>query len=94
MTPLSTINRNAPQIKTGDCVHHRPTGEAWQVAYVRGDKLAWCGYPEGEANLSDCELTIACNDEERMKLLRAMALIPEPDARGRYARAELAGGVQ
>ena len=35
-------------IDTGDTVKHGPTGETWVVAYVQGDRLAWCGWPEGE----------------------------------------------
>ena len=30
--------------------------EDWVVAYVRGTALAWCGWPEGLAQLADCRL--------------------------------------
>ena len=43
-------------INPGDVVFHRPTRETWMVRYVRGDRLAWLGWPPGEARLSDCLL--------------------------------------
>lgn len=60
-------------IRCGDHVHHKPTGEDWVVAYVDGDYLAWCGWPEGEAKLADCTLIKACSDEEHLKQLRECA---------------------
>ena len=78
-------------IDTGDTVHHTPTGEKWIVAYVRGDRLAWCGWPEGEAALSDCTLVKKETPERRDKLLREMAENTD-GARGRYARAVLSPG--
>jgi len=72
-------------IDTGDTVYHTPTGEKWIVAYVRGDRLAWCGWPEGEAALSDCTLITKATPDERDELLRRrlQALAP---ACGRYVR--------
>ncbi len=60
-------------IRTGDTVLHKPSDERWLVAYVQGDRLAWCGWPEGEAKLSDCELIKACSDEQHWKLVREIA---------------------
>jgi hypothetical protein len=60
-------------IDTGDTVKHCPTGEKWLVAYVKDDKLAWCGWPEGEANLCDCELIEVATSDDRYKLLKEMA---------------------
>lgn len=57
-------------IRAGDIVHHEPTGEDWVVAYVDGEYLAWCGWPEGEAKLSDCWLKKSCTDKEHLKWLR------------------------
>ena len=54
-------------IRTGDTVLHKPSGEKWLVAYVQGEYLAWCGGPEGEAKLADCELGRACTDEQHWK---------------------------
>ena len=76
-------------IDTGDTVKHGPTGETWTVAYVQGDYLAWCGWPEGEARLSDCTLIEPATDEYRAKLLNDLANMPENDARRRYARHRL-----
>lgn len=76
-------------IDTGDTVKHGPTGETWIVAYVRGEYLAWCGWPEGEARLSDCTLIEKAGAEDRERLLREMAAMPEDDARRRYARTAL-----
>ena len=75
-------------IDTGDYVHHKPTGEDWVVAYVRGDRLAWCGWPEGEAAIADCELLQKATPAKRAELLQEMAKLGN-DARGRYARAAL-----
>lgn len=60
-------------IDTGDSVKHGPTGETWLVAYVQGDRLAWCGWPPGEARLSDCTLIQKATPEARDKLLKEMA---------------------
>lgn len=76
-------------IDTGDEVLHRPTGEHWVVAYVRGDRIAWCGWPEGEAALADCELVTKANEGYRRQLLEQLAKA-DGDARGRYAKARLA----
>lgn len=55
-------------IDTADHVFHEPTGETWVVKYVRGDKLAWCGWPEGEVSLSHCTLVKKATSEERERL--------------------------
>ena len=60
-------------IRTGDTVFHRPSGETWLVAYVDGDRLAWCGWPEGEAQLADCELVKSCTDERHWALVEEIA---------------------
>jgi hypothetical protein len=76
-------------IDTGDTVFHRPTGETWLVAYVEDGKLAWCGWPEGYADLADCELKQKASEEARSKLLLQMSAIQRTDARARYARRRL-----
>lgn len=77
-------------IDTADVVLHGPSGERWVVAFVRGDNLSWCGWPEGWAKLSDCTLVEKATEEARQKLLREMAAMPtEQDHRARYARAAL-----
>ena len=77
-------------IDTADHVQHGPSGETWVVAYVKGDRLAWCGWPQGEAALSDCTLVKKASGAERDKLLREMAAIDSSDARATYARNQLA----
>ena len=73
-------------IKTGDHVKHGPTGETWIVAFVEDNWLHWCGWPEGCANLNDCELIKSASESERLKLLEQMAKMPlRNDPRKRYA---------
>lgn len=60
------------EIDTGDAVRHVPTGETWIVAYVRGAYLAWCGWPPGEARVSDCTLPAKASPEERVALMREL----------------------
>jgi hypothetical protein len=69
------------QIDTADVVLHEPSGEKWLVAYVRGERLAWCGWPEGEAKLSDCALVEKAPPEAREKLLHELASISGSDSR-------------
>lgn len=75
-------------IRAGDHVHHRPSGEDWVVAYVDGDYLAPCGWPNGEAKLSDCVLKKSCSDEEHAAILLEIAKVD--DKRGVKARAAIA----
>lgn len=75
-------------IDTADHVLHGPSGETWVVAYVEGDSLAWCGWPEGKAKLTDCTLTKKATPEQRDKLLLEMADCTN-DQRGRHARQRL-----
>lgn len=79
----------ATTIDTGDHVKHGPTGEGWVVAYVKGDRLAWVGWPEGEALLADCKLITKVTDVERDALLRALAKSKD-GPRKSYAVARLA----
>lgn len=72
-------------IKTGDTVFHAPSGEKWLVAYVDGDRLAWCGWPPGIAALSDCTLLKSCSDGEHLELLHRLAEMRENDARKSHA---------
>lgn len=76
-------------IDTADTVKHLPTDEEWLVACVIGDKLSWCGWPEGSANLSDCQLIKAATEDERYKLLEEIAQIDGSDHRQRYAEKRL-----
>ena len=85
--PMTTQDYDAEQPpRCGDHVYHEPTEEEWVVAHVDGDKLAWCGWPAGMANLSDCKVIMRCSDEEHMKLVNEIANISSDDFRGTHAR--------
>lgn len=77
-------------IDTGDIVHHGPSGEDWIVAYVQGDTLCPCGWPETLAKLADCTLTRKATPTQRRELLYSLAAIRESDSRARHARHVLA----
>ena len=91
--PLTVLDAliDATDIDTADSVLHGPTGETWLVAYVEGARLAWCGWPEGDANLADCTLTKKATPEQREKLLLEMGYLSSDtsDRRRRYARQRL-----
>ena len=75
---------------TGDVVLHKPTGEKWVVAYVKGEHLCCCGWPESLALVSDCELVTTAESESRLELLRQIAAMPGSDSRKSYAVERLA----
>lgn len=81
---------SSAEFDTADIVLHRPTDEQWLVAYVKGDRLAWCGWPEGEAKTEDCTLLKKATEEERIDLLRSLALMAGIDRRKVYAQERLA----
>lgn len=58
-------------IRCGDHVYHNPTGETWVVAWAdyASNDLAWCGWPNGIARLSDCTLVRAASDAEHSEQL-------------------------
>lgn len=55
-----------PIPRCGDSVLHRPSGEEWVVAYADAtqDVVAWAGWPNGRARLSDCTLVRPASDEQ------------------------------
>jgi hypothetical protein len=71
-------------IDTGDEVAHGPSGENWIVAGVDGDRLWWCGWPEGTVKLSDCTLIKKATPEERDELRARLAQLPYNDSRRRF----------
>ena len=73
-------------ISTGDTVFHKPSRETWLVACVIGDRLMWCGWPEGQGKLSDCLLVTKATHTERLDLLQQMANMSGNDERSRFAR--------
>ena len=79
-------------MRTGDIVKHGPSGEIWTVAFVEGDRLSWCGWPPGSANITDCALVESCDDKKYDKLLRDLAAMKPDrgyDARQSWALSEL-----
>lgn len=80
-------------IRTGDYVTHKPSGERWVVAYVKGEYLAWCGWPEGEALLADCERYRTATDDEHWDLVERIAK-SDAGARTRYCRRLLESRVE
>lgn len=74
------------EIDTADTVYHKPSRETWRVAFVEHGRLWWCGWPEGCADLADCELVWKATPGEKETLLRDMAnMQSQNDARKRYA---------
>lgn len=76
-------------MRTGDIVFHRPTGETWTVACVRDDRLSWCGWPEGTADLVECDLLQECSDDDHWRLVEEIAQV-RGDHRGEMCRRLLA----
>lgn len=74
-------------MRTGDTVYHRPSGETWLVAAVwpERDELAWCGWPDGRARMSDCDLVGACGDAAHWLLVETIAN-GAADTRARYCQ--------
>jgi hypothetical protein len=72
-------------------VLHRPTGETWTVAYVDGDRMSWCGWPPGEAMVSDCDLIERASDALHLDILRQCSEMQDRgDKRCVMARREMA----
>lgn len=80
------VTKDPVSIDTGDIVKHGPTGETWTVAYVQNGRLAWVGWPEGEAAAADCALVQAASDARRVEVLKMMADSTGDGPRQRYAR--------
>jgi hypothetical protein len=78
------------EFDTADVVFHKPTNEHWLVAYVKDDRIAWCGWPEGEAKTEDCALVKKATNEERNYLLKSLAGMTGIDRRKAYAQERLA----
>lgn len=60
-------------MRAGDIVRHRPSGEQWQLAYADQGKVSPCGWPEGVADESDCEVIEACSDGAHIAMLQTWA---------------------
>jgi len=78
-------------IDTGDVVLHEPRGERWVVACVSGEYLYWCGWPYGDAKLTDCKLIEKATPEMRLHILHECAKMrDDSDYRCRNAKVALA----
>lgn len=65
--------------RAGDTVKHGPSGETWGLACDEDHgEVVCCGWPETQAQASDCTLVEAASDEERAETLRSVAAI-RPD---------------
>lgn len=73
--------------RCGDHVYHAPTGETWVVAWADAstNDLAWCGWPNGIARLSDCEIVKRVSDTMHAKCLALV--IKGSDSRASRAKA-------
>lgn len=80
--------RKKGEIRAGDSVHHKPSGETWVVAVVGRDGTYFypAGWPAGSAELSDVERVREATDEQHMRQLRDSAKLGTHDPRGRGAR--------
>ena len=58
-------------MRSGDHVHHRPSGETWVVAWADHESgyMAPCGWPTCEALISDCELVKVASDDECAEII-------------------------
>jgi hypothetical protein len=70
---MSGRSNGGKEMRAGDTVKHGPTGETWVLACVKGDMVAWCGWPPGQAYLKDCELVEACSDAGHRMMLETWA---------------------
>lgn len=74
--------------RCGDHVHHRPSDEKWVVAYADEGtgEMAWAGWPDGVAKLSDCELVYRCSDEEHAEAVKEWLKSSPSHRRGKVER--------
>ena len=59
------------KFRAGDIVKHLPSREEWLCAGVdsSGQRLTWMGWPEGSADVADCELVQAATNKEHRACL-------------------------
>jgi hypothetical protein len=85
----NTRIESAPAPRCGDTVLHRPSGEEWVVAYADAeqDVLAWAGWPDGRARLSDCEIIQRCSEETHRAQVASWLRLTDSDSRPGRVRA-------
>lgn len=75
-------------IRCGDTVLHYPSGETWTVAYAdyERDALAWMGWPEGFAKITDCILLASATDAEHREHVERWSKLTTNDHRPAVVR--------
>lgn len=69
------------ELRTGDVVRHKPSGETWIVARIDGDDLYPAGWPPTMALVADCVLVSPAIDEYHDALLADLMTLPTSDPR-------------
>lgn len=71
-----------------------PSGQTWTVAYADYDvgRMSWAGWPEGQAQITDCTLVEACTDLGHIHavdrwLMRSKSIWHEMNEKDHRARA-------
>lgn len=59
--------------RAGDHVYHKPTRETWVVRRVIGDRLQYCGWPQGQGLLADCRLVYRATEAEHRQWIEDIA---------------------
>lgn len=69
--------------RCGDHVIHVPSGERWVVAFAdpAKDEIAWAGWPDGRAKLSDCTVVKKVSDGEHNEAVNDWRELDIPDSR-------------
>jgi hypothetical protein len=77
-------------MRTGDIVHHKPSGEDWVVAWAdhQSGYMAPCGWPTCQARIDDCRLVHTATDNETNDLIVKLSESGRTDA---HKAAEIAG---
>lgn len=75
-------------VKPGDTVLHRPSGERWVVAAVSDDgtELVCCGWPETIAKQADCEVVHRVSMDYAVQCATDVARACPEQLRGSWAR--------
>lgn len=78
--------------RCGDHVLHGPTGETWVVAWAEGEHLAWAGWPNGTALITDCTIVKRTTDAEHRRAVEDWEHCANDDGR-RERVLHLYGGI-
>lgn len=70
------------QMRTGDIVRHRPSGEEWLVAWAdhQSGYMAPCGWPTCQAKIEDCTVVLMADDAANDKLIDELSRSGRTDA--------------